>query len=225
MQQDLADTDDDYSECSSQASSDLSSWEDDVEQLPSSSLAPHALSLTASSPSPAAAQPLSFDVAPCLQLQAAAPLQQYALGHHWQHHHQAAGVACTPSTAGLARACLAQRGTSCAHSSTVVVEESTVVCETLLMLAGLPSRIFSTGGSCVRVCADVAVASVSPAACTSWLQSWAQVGSMCRRCEAVMLTDYEVASPVVQVHASCLFLLPPPFTSLIQSSGFCRLPA
>ncbi len=220
LQHDFADTDDDCSEYSEQSSSDLSMWGDEPEQLP-----PLSHRSDNDEASCSAAAPLDFDRGANDQLQIAMPLQQYSLGQHWQMLHHRADAAGVSAGAGVACACLAERAASGAYSSTVIVEESTVVCETLLMLAGLSSRIFSVEGDVVAVSADIAVASVSPSACKSWLQSWAQVGSMCRRCVAVMHTDYEVSSPVIQVDACRCYARP--FSSSFDSSqtGLCRLPA
>ena len=201
VQQDFADDADDSSQCSEHSSSDLSSWGEESEQLPPSSLLDEAdcdASLPAAAAA-AAAAPSHFDVGPDGQRAAVVPLQQYALGQHWQRLQQPAAASTISTTADLARACLSERCASGAYSGTIIVEESTVVCETLLMLAGLPSRKFSAKEHVIEVSADVAVASASPSACKSWLQSWAQVGSMCRRCDAVTQADYEVSSPVTQV--------------------------
>ncbi len=204
VQQDFADTDDDCSQYSEQSSSDLSMWGEEPEPLPPSSLldasVSHALSCL-----PAA--PLQFDFGARREMTAVVPLQQLSLGQHWQLNHE---PAVAPS-AGVARACLGERCASGAYSSTVIVEEAMVVCETLLMLAGLESRVFSVKGVAVHVSADIAVASVSPSACASWLQAWARVGSMCRRCVAIMHTDYEVSTPVIQVHFAAAFLCPRTF--------------
>jgi len=204
VQQDFADLDDCSSECSQHSSSDLSSWGEDPDQLPPSS-AVHEAAVDAPASEPAAvttsAAFFHFDVRSHLQRPAAAPLQQYPLGQHWQRLQPPAAAPNAAAPVGVARACLAQRCASGAYCSTVIVEESTVVCETLLMLAGLPSRIFSTSEHAVEVCADIAVASASPSACSSWLAWWAQVGSMCTRCHAVISAEYEVESPVIQVRA------------------------
>ena len=205
LQQDFADTDDDCSQYSEHSSSDLSAWGEEPEQLPPSPVMnaqdSHALSCL-----PAA--PLQFDFGARREMTpAVVPLQQFSLGQHWQLNHEPAAA---PSAA-VARACLGERCASGAYSSTVIVEEAIVVSETLLMLAGLESRVFSVKGVTVHVSADIAVASVSPSACTSWLQSWARVGSMCRRCVAVMHTDYEVSTPVMQVHFAAPLFRPRPF--------------
>jgi hypothetical protein len=145
---------------------------------------------------------LNFEFSSRRQFQAVAPLQQHVLGEHWQLRQRAANASSSSSHADVARACLAERCASGAYSGSVIIEEAVAVSETLLMLAGLPSRIFSVESDLVEVSADVAVASVSPSACKSWLQSWARVGSMHRRCVAIMHMDYEVSSPVMQVSAT-----------------------
>jgi hypothetical protein len=200
VQEDFADTDDDCSEYSDHSSSDLSVWDEESVQLP-----PLPDELVSDANVCSAADRLHVDFVSHRELRAAAPLQQHALGQHWQLRHQPAessGV----SSSGVARACLAERCASGSYSSTMIVDEATVVCETLLMLACLPSRIFSSDGDVVKASADIAVASVSPSACKSWLQSWASVGSMCRRCVAVMQCDYEVSSPITQVACTPLRL-------------------
>jgi hypothetical protein len=224
VQQDFADTDDDCSQYSEQSSSDLSMWGEEPEPLPRSSLLDASVSHALSCP-PAA--PLKLDFGACREMTNVVPLQQLSLGQHWQLDHEPAVSSSVCPSAGVARACLGERCASGAYSSTVIVEEATVVCETLLMLAGLESRVFSVKGVDVQVSADIAVASVSPSACASWLQAWARVGSMCRRCVAIMHTDYEVSTPVIQVYFAAPFLCPRTFFSepFCRSAGFRRLPA
>jgi hypothetical protein len=213
--QDFAGSDDSSSECSEQTS-DLSLWGEESEQI----LPPPRLDDSGvGTPACAEASPPAFCLGFEQEAVPIAPLQLQRLGHHWQLQRQPQEKTVDVSTFSVAHACLAERCASGAYSSTMIVGESTVVCETLLMLAGLPSRIFSYNGSTVEVSTDIAVASVSPSACKSWLESWAHVGSMCRRCVAAAEADYEVQSPVVQVRA-CAHLFQ---SYLTNSSGICCL--